>query len=55
MVSENDSIWGRKMKAKVVYIEPEKAKRINDILTAEREFHELEKQNHEVQNKRKPY
>ncbi len=30
------------MKAKVVYIQPEKAKRINDILAAEREFHELQ-------------
>ncbi len=41
------------MKAKVVYIEQEKAKRINDILAAEREFHELEKQYIEGQtNKR---
>ncbi len=43
------------MKAKVIYIQPEKAKRINDILAAEREFHELEKQNHEVRNGRKTY
>ncbi len=43
------------MKAKVVYIQPEKVKRINDILAAEREFHDLEKQNHEVQTKRKTY
>jgi hypothetical protein len=41
------------MKAKVTYIQPEKAKRINDILAAEREFHELEEQNHEVQIKKK--
>lgn len=26
------------MKAKVVYIEPEKAKRINELLNAEKEF-----------------
>jgi hypothetical protein len=32
----------RKMKARVVYIEPEKAKRINEILAAEREFREAE-------------
>ncbi len=41
MFFENDYVWGCKMKAKVVYIEQEKAKRINDILAAEREFHEL--------------
>lgn len=35
------------MKARVVYIEPEKAKRVNEILAAEREFHEAEKK---VQN-----
>lgn len=31
------------MKAKVVYIEPEKAKRINEILLAEKEFREKKK------------
>ncbi len=30
------------MKAKVVYIKPDKAKRINDILAAEKEFHKLQ-------------
>ncbi len=43
------------MRARVVYIEPEKAKKINDILVAEREFHEYEKRNHEVHSKRKTY
>jgi hypothetical protein len=43
------------MKVKVVYIQPEKAKRINDILAAEREFHKMEKQDHEVHTKRKTY
>ncbi len=28
------------MKVNVVYIKPDKAKRINDILAAEKEFHE---------------
>ncbi len=31
------------MKAKVVYIGPDKAKRVNDILDAEKEFMEDEK------------
>jgi hypothetical protein len=46
---------GVQNESKVVYIQPEKAKRINDILAAEREFHELKKQNHEGQTKRKTY
>jgi hypothetical protein len=31
------------MRAKVVYIKPDKAKRVNEILTAEKEFIENEK------------
>ncbi len=31
------------MKAKVVYIKPDKAKRVNEILVAEKEFKENEK------------
>ncbi len=31
------------MKAKVIYIEPEKAKRINEILLAAKEFRENKK------------
>jgi hypothetical protein len=31
------------MKAKVVYIKPDKAKRVNEILVAEKEFMENEK------------
>ncbi len=42
--------WGAnilEMKAKVVYIEHEKARRINEILAAEKEFIEFERMNSE--------
>ena len=40
------------MKSKVTYIEPKKAKKINEILAAEREFAEAEKKsNSKKQNK----
>ncbi len=43
------------MKVKVVYIETEKAKRINAILAMEKDFHDHEKENMKVQDKRKAY
>lgn len=37
------------MKAKVVYIERDKAKRINEILAAEKEFIESERRNKQLE------